>query len=371
MKKQLIMKALFRAAAIALTLSSCKKGNMTPMTTAQFNVSQTNLVADKDGYNAVKIDPDLINAWGLAANEGGIVWVASNRKSLSTIYDTTGQILRPPANIPSANGNLMGKPTGMVFNSSADFGGNKFIFSGEDGTITAWIRDDNATVVANGIPGSAYKGLALATNAGANFLYAANFRVARIDVFDKAFKSVTTNGFKDPNIPAGFAPFNIQTIGGMLYVTYAKLAGPDNEDDSPGAGNGYVDVFKPDGTLVKRFASQGSLNSPWGITHAPAGFAATTETILVGNFGDGKINIFDMNGDFKGQLQANGKAISIEGLWALDFVKMTPTAGSNLYFTAGPGGEAHGLFGFLKTAMVTNTGNNNGDNNGGSGPNGY
>jgi uncharacterized protein (TIGR03118 family) len=368
MKTQLMMKPALMAVATALTIFSCKKGNVTTMPpTTQYNVSQTNLIADAAGFNAAKIDPDLVNAWGLAANQIGIVWVASNHKALSTIYDTTGQTLRLPVRIPS-NGNQTGKPTGMVFNNSSDFGNNKFIFADENGTISAWISNDDAAIVANGGPGAVYKGLALATNAGANFLYAANFKAGKIDVFDKEFKHVDTNGFTDTTIPAGFAPFNVQNIGGMLYVTYAKLAGPDNVNDSPGPGNGYVNIFKPDGTLVKRFASQGPLSSPWGVTHAPAGFAAQTETILVGNFGDGRVNVFDTDGNYKGQLQANGQPLTIEGLWALDFVKPDPAASSSLYFTAGPGGEAHGLFGFLKTSVATNNPNNgNNTNNGSSG----
>ncbi|MEN0053396.1 MAG: TIGR03118 family protein [Mucilaginibacter sp.] len=367
MKKQIITRSAFVATAITLTIFSCKKGGTASMPTTQYNVTQTNLIADAEGYNAAKIDPDLVNAWGLAANQIGIVWVSSNRKALSTIYDTTGQTLRPPVKIPSANGNQPGDPTGMVFNSTADFGSNKFIFANENGSIAAWISNDNAAIVASGGQGAVYKGLALATNAGANFLYAANFKAGKIDVFDREFKQVNTTGFTDPSIPAGFGPFNVQNIGGMLYVTYAKLAGPDNVNDSPAPGNGYVNVFKPDGTLVKRFASQGSLNSPWGITHAPAGFAAPTETILVGNFGDGKINIFDTNGDYMGQLQTAGKPIAIEGLWALDFVKPDPGASSSLYFTAGPAGEKHGLFGFLKTSVITNGNNGNNTNNGSSG----
>lgn len=365
MKKQLITKpALFAVAA--LTVFSCKKNAATaPLPTTQYNVTQTNLVADVDGYNATKIDPDLVNAWGLAANEIGIVWVSSNHKALSTIYDTTGRTLRVPVRVPTVNGNQPGKPTGMVFNNTADFGNNKFIFADENGAISAWIMNDDAAIVASGGQGAVYKGLALAANAGANFLYAANFKAGKIDVFDREFKHVITNGFTDSTIPAGFGPFNIQNIGGMLYVTYAKLAGPDNINDSPAAGNGYVDIFKPDGTLVKRFASQGSLNSPWGIADAPAGFAAETETILVGNFGDGRINVFDTNGNYKGQLQANGKPLTIDGLWALDFVKPNPAAGSSLYFTAGPAGETHGLFGFLKTSMIANSPNNGNNTNGG------
>jgi uncharacterized protein (TIGR03118 family) len=367
MKKQIIIKSSLVACAIACGFCSCKKGTTTPTSNTMYNISQTNLLADAAGNNAAKIDPNLTNAWGIAANPAGIIWVSSNHKSLSTIYDSTGQTLRAPVTIPSVNG-VSGSPTGIVFNGTTDFGGNKFIFDGENGKITAWANGDNALVVASGVNGAVYKGLALAANAGANFLYAADFKTGKIDVFDRNFNRVNSNGFTDPNIPADFAPFNVQNIGGMLYVTYAKHAGPDNVDDSPAPGNGYVDIFKPDGSLVKQFASKGSLNSPWGITHAPAGFAAVTETILVGNFGDGKISIFDMNGGYLGQLQNNGNTISIEGLWALDFLKTTPTADSKLYFTAGQGGEQHGLLGYLKSSVPSNNnGGNNGAGNGGGG----
>jgi len=211
--------------------------------------------------------------------------------------------------------------------------------------------NDNAAEVADHSElGAVYKGLAMATDGNADFLYAANFKGKKIDVLNGEFQYITTKPFTDPNMPDGFGPFNIQNIGGMLYVTYAKLKGPDNEDDDAAPGNGYVDIFKPDGTLVKRFASQGPLNSPWGITHAPAGFAGDTETILVGNFGDGRINVFDLSGNYKGQLASNGKALGIEGLWALDFLKANATAADPLYFTAGPGGEKHGIFGSLKTS---------------------
>ncbi len=303
--KNLIYGKLCLAALSVLTcFFSCKK-NRQPA--PQFNIGQTNLVADVATYGAAKIDTGLRNAWGLAANPTGIVWISSNRDALSTVYDKTGKTLRPPVTIPSVAANQPGAPTGIVFNGSTDFSGNKFIFSGEDGVITAWASGNAAVKVADRSQANAvYKGLAMATDAGANFLYAANFKGGKIDVFDNHFNYVTTKPFLDPAIPAGFGPFNIQNIGGWLYVAYAKQKAPDNMDDQAGPGNGYVDIFKPDGTLIKRFASQGTLNSPWGITHAPAGLAANGETILVGNFGDGRINIFDMNGNYKGQLH-NGE----------------------------------------------------------------
>ncbi len=183
-----------------------------------------------------------------------------------------------------------------------------------------------------------------------NFIYLTDFRHGKIDILDKNFNYVTNNGFHDPNIPAGFAPFNIVNIGGKLFVTYARQKAPDDMDDQKGPGNGYVDIYDPNGTFIKRFASQGTLNSPWGLVDAPAGFADTKETILIGNFGDGRINIFDTQGNFRSQLQSNGQPVSIDGLWAIDFLQSNMGGSPNnpLYFTAGPNEESHGLFGYLK-----------------------
>jgi uncharacterized protein (TIGR03118 family) len=191
----------------------------------------------------------------------------------------------------------------------------------------------------------------MASDGTANFLYLTNFKGGKIDVFNREFNYVTNKPFWDPNIPAGFAPFNIQNIGGKLYVTYAKQKEPDHMDDQAGPGNGYVDIFNPDGTFVKRFASKGELNSPWGIALAPPGFAGQSQTILIGNFGNGRINVFDMQGNHLGALKVQGQNIVIDGLWAIDFLKNNLPGGSPtdpLYFTSGPDGESHGLFGYLQ-----------------------
>jgi uncharacterized protein (TIGR03118 family) len=317
----------------------------------KINVSQVNLVSDTAGYGASIIDTNLANAWGIAAPPNGPIWISANHKGLSTIYDRTGKTLRPPVTIPSATPGEAGAPTGVIFNSTTDFGGSKFIFAGEGGTIAAWTSGNSAVTVADRSSSNAvYKGITMANDGTANFLYLTNFKGGKIDVFDKNFNYVTDKPFLDPGIPAGFAPFNIQNIGGKLYVTYAKLKGPDNEDDQSGPGNGYVDIFSPNGTLVKRFASQGMLNSPWGIALAPAGFADGKQSILIGNFGDGRINVFDMLGNFVGQLQNQGQTLTIEGLWAIDFLENNTGGNANdpLFFTAGPAEESHGLFGYLK-----------------------
>jgi len=317
---------------------------------------QTNIVADVADYQASMLDAKLVNAWGIAINPAGIIWLSSNHAGASTIYDSTGATKLGPVAIPSHGDHFGGSPTGIVFNASADFvipattKSAKFIFVNEDGTISAWSGGDSTLTMADAGNNTVYKGVAIANDGNGNFLYAADFKGRKIDVYDKSWNLVTNKPFADPNIPAGFGPFNIQNIGGKLYVTYAKLQGPDNEDDQPGAGNGYINVFNPDGSLGKRFASQGALNSPWGIAQVPAGNSLPFHSIVVGNFGDGWINLYDSTGVFKGSLQSNGGPIAIPGLWALDFpVNEAPLSDpAKLYFTAGPAAESHGLFGVLK-----------------------
>jgi len=356
MKNLKTMKKVITVASCLVLLIAgfyaCKKDHHAVVVVNTFK--QVNLVADSVSFGAgapATLAPQLLNAWGLAANPNEIIWVSANHTGLSFVFDTTGKA-KLIVTIPSIVDGQPGAPSGMVYNGTADFGGNKFLFASEDGSVAGWGSGSAAVTVANRLQsGAVYKGITIASDGGANFLYVTNFKGGKIDVFDAGFNYVTTKPFVDPGMPAGFAPFNIQNIGNMLYVTYAKQKGPDNMDDQAGPGNGYVDIFKPDGTFVSRFASQGTLNSPWGIALAPAGFAAATQTILIGNFGDGKINIFDMNGNYKGQLlQYNGQVISIDGLWAIDFLKNSTSVSSTdpLYFTAGPSQEAHGLLGYLK-----------------------
>jgi uncharacterized protein (TIGR03118 family) len=341
---------------------ACKKNNN--KTVNQFNINQTNLVADTAGFGAARIDGNLLNAWGLARLPGGPIWISANHSGSSVVYDTTGKTVLSPVIIPSVTPGQPGAPSGMIFNTTTDFGGNKFLFASEEGIVLAWKSGLAAAIVADQSKANAvYKGLAIASDGGNNFLYLANFRQGKIDVFDKNFNLVTGKSFTDPGIPTGFGPFNIQNICGQLYVTYAKLKAPDNMDDQAGFGNGYVDIFNANGTFVKRFAAQGTLNSPWGIALASAGFADSQQSILIGNFGDGRINIFDMSGNYKGQLQNNGQVITIDGLWAIDFLKNNQPGGSPnnpLYFTAGPTGEAHGVFGTLRLYQTTNNVTNSG-----------
>lgn len=332
------------------------------------NFMQVNLVANNATYGASHVDPLLQNAWGLAFSPNGFAWISANGANVSDIYTGEGAMVRPAVMIPSPSGPTGGTPSGVVFNgSSTDFllpaANNqpaRFIFVGEDGIISAWngAAGNNAVVVKDNSATSEYKGLALAMNNGVNYLYATNFRTARIDVFDKNFNQVPM-AFTDPQIPAGFAPFNVSNIDNMLYVTYAKV-GPTG-DDVAGMGNGYVDIYTSGGSLVKRFVSSGQLNSPWGIAKAPATFFGDDtdgdqSIILIGNFGNGHINAYHSNGKFMGELAQHPSPrqprvpIVIDGLWAISFAPATATSidPNRLYFTAGPNDEQDGLFGYIK-----------------------
>lgn len=342
--------ALF-AALTASTLAACSDNNTTTPTLPSA-YEETKLVADDAALGAPTVDANLVNAWGLAFNATGILWVSNNATHTSTLYNGTGVKSPLVVAVPKAGGAAGGAPTGLVFNTTTDFainGGNKalFIFANEDGTIAAWNTGANAAIVADrSTQGAVYKGLAMAVDGGANFLYATNFKQRQVDVFDKSFQFVKS--FTDTSIPAGYAPFGIHTIAGQLWVTFAKQEGPDNVDDQPGVGNGFVDVFNPDGTRVKRFVSNGRLNSPWGVVLAPAGWGSAAGDILIGNFGDGMIGAYDATtGAFKGFLHdASNATISISGLWDLVYGVGNAPA-TSLYFSAGPNGETHGLIGTL------------------------
>jgi len=333
--------------------------------------SQHNLVSDVPGL-ADQTDPNLINPWGLALNATGPFWIADNHTGTGTVYNGAGQPFPTDAplvvNIPAGGtGPGASTPTGQVFNGTPAFEvspGNPalFIFATESGTISGWnpqVDAGNAKLtVDRSASGAVYKGITLGSNASGPLLYAANFGAATIDVFDGNFQPTTVSGgFIDPNLPAGFAPFNIKRIGRKLYVTYA-VQDSSKHDDVSGAGNGFVNIFDADGTLVQRLVSNGPLNSPWGITLAPDFFGDYSNTLLVGNFGDGSVNAFDpFTGNYLGVLQdSNGNPISISGLWALQFGNGHNGGDANtLYFTAGISGggsvEDHGLLGSIQVAQ--------------------
>jgi uncharacterized protein (TIGR03118 family) len=309
------------------------------------------------------VDASLRNSWGIAFNPNGAVWIADNKTNTSTLYDGTGTKTPlgpfPEVHLPSGtNGDAA--PTGIVFNASTDFnitqGGTTapaaFIFAGENGTIMGWsptINLGNAFVAYDDKAGGAiYKGLALAQDGQGNFLYATDFHNAKIDIFDKTFTRVKLSGsFQDPNLPQGYAPFGIRNIQGDLYVTFAKQDA-DRGDDEPGVGFGFVDVFDANGNLIRRVATRGLLNAPWGIALAPADFGKFSNRLLVSNFGDGTIDAFDpATGTFLGQLRAtNGQVLKIDGLWGLSFGNgLLAQPANSLFFTSGPGREQHGLYG--------------------------
>jgi hypothetical protein len=311
------------------------------------------MVGSKAGAAAVT-DPNLVNAWGLSYSPAGPFWIGDNGTGVSTVYNGSGAIIPLVVKIPAASGGSNGPTTGQVFNGSADFkigGGSpaNFIFVSEDGIVSAWNGGTDAAVVADrSAAGAVYKGLAIANDGSANFLYATNFGTNTIDVFDGTY--TYTKSFTDPGIPAGFSPFGIQAIDGLLYVTYAKK-NVATGDDVAGVGNGYVDVFSPTGTLVQRLVSNGNLNSPWGLAKAPTGFGASANALLVGNFGDGLIHVYDIStGAALGVINGpTGTPLAIDGLWALAFGNGGAAGPVNtLYFTAGPNGETEGLFGSVK-----------------------
>jgi uncharacterized protein (TIGR03118 family) len=228
----------------------------------------------------------------------------------------------------------------------------------EDGTISGWrpALGTTAEVLQIGSSANVYKGTTEATIAGHSYLYAANFRAGSIDVLKGDPGAPDLAGhFTDPNLPAGYAPFNIQLLGGKLYVTYALQDG-NKKDDVPGAGHGFVSVFDTQGNFLGRVATAGTLDSPWGLAIAPLSFGQFASDLLVGNFGDGHINAFDLLTDtFVGQLLAlNGTELTIDGLWALTVGNGFNAGSSNkLYFSAGPDGETNGLFGVITASSAT------------------
>jgi uncharacterized protein (TIGR03118 family) len=339
--------------------------------------AQTNLVSDIPGL-ATHTDPNLHNPWGTSVGPGSAIWVSDNETGVTTLYDGAGNPQPAPGNgqlvvaipaPPSAGAGAVGAPTGQAFNTfdpaSSDFvvsqagasGPSFFLFATENGTIAGWnphvdethavIAVDRSTATDDaGDVGAVYKGLTLVTTPAGKLLYASNFSFGMVDVFDSHFNLV--NSFTDPTVPAGFAPFGIHNIGGNLYVTFAKQDA-DKHDDVARRGNGFVDVFAPTGDLLQRLVSRGMLDSPWAVTLAPPTFGVFGGEILVGNFGDGRINVYDpSSGEFLGRLSSSKGPITIPGLWGLRFAPATQGAGPNsLYFTAGINGEADGLFGVI------------------------
>jgi uncharacterized protein (TIGR03118 family) len=333
---------------------------------------QHNLVSDQPGQ-ADRTDTNLLNPWGIAMSGTSPFWISDNHAGLSTLYNSTGGIQSLMVTLPAPPGSTNpAAPTGVLFNGTTNFavtgGPARFIFATEDGTIIGWNSGPNAEIkVDNSAAEAIYKGIAMGIDGTTNLLYAANFHAATVDVFDSSFKPVVMPGaFIDPTIPTNFAPFDIAALNNRLLVTYA-MQDENKEDDSPGPGHGFIDVYDFGGHFQFRLISAGPLNSPWGMAIAPAGFGAFPGALLVGNFGDGAINAFTpTNGTFLGSLQdSSGKPLSIGGLWALQFGNGRQGGDTNvLYFTAGPDKEQHGLFGsiaplgYLHITQATTTNGN-------------
>ena len=309
---------------------------------------QTNLVSDVPGLANVT-DPNLKNPWGVSFSTTSPFWVSDQGSGKSTLYNGAGAIVQLVVTIPG--GAPPSGPTGQVNNSSTGFNVNgtpaSFIFDTLNGTIAAWngSAGTNAVQMA-ATPGAIYTGLAQASSGGSPFLYAAD-STGHIHVFDSNWTNVTgttfAGKFVDPSPQPGFVPFNIQTIGSSLYVTYAQLT-----PMGTGLPGGYIDVFDTSGNFMKRFTSDGPLFAPWGLTLAPAGFGSFGDDLLVGNFGNGEILVYDpTTGAFVSTINGtNGLPLVNPFLWALE----TRTAGAGVdlnavYFTAGINNQADGLFG--------------------------
>src|SRR6266542_5062656 len=304
-------------ATVSLALTAFVCANREPRVTASSEITvkarinapgpsqfyaQHNLISDVDGV-ADHTDSNVVNAWGLDAGPTTPWWISDNGTGKTTLYNVSTGTIVNTFTVPGAGG-AQGNPTGLVFNGGPGFVINngagtsaaRFIFASEDGTISAFRGNPIITVVPNAdapAHGAIYKGLAIDSRTAGTQLYATDFHNGKIDVFDTSFHLITLAGtFTDPNLPAGFAPFGIQNIGGTLYVTYA-LQDEDAEDDVPGPGNGFVDAYDLSGNLIGRVASADELNSPWGLALAPEGFGRFSGDLLVGNFGDGRITAFE------------------------------------------------------------------------------
>jgi uncharacterized protein (TIGR03118 family) len=351
------------------------------------SLSDTALVSNKMGVvgTPTTIDANLSNPWGMATGPGLPFWVADNNSNVVTLYNGDGQIQTHTVTgatdagiaIPPEAPNVAADVTGAVFTDKGAFSiptpkgqeAAQFVFDGEAGTLAAWAADSGAGAVtvyddaiANGAEHAVYKGLALGSVNGQTFLYATDLHNSKVDVFDTSFTKPTAmqGKFVDPTMPAGFAPFGIAAVNDQLFVTFAKQDDAKH-DEVGGAGMGYVDAFDFSGNFVFRFASADVLNAPWGIAVAPAGFGSVGGDVLVGNFGDGKVNVFAPDGTqlatSMGALTvSNGGPVSIPGLWALKFGNGDSDKPLNtLFYTAGFANQTDGVFGSITVSTAPPT----------------
>ncbi|MDH2416521.1 TIGR03118 family protein [Nocardioides sp. CER19] len=357
----MVVKQSLMGAAVAVLLGGMFAGPAGAHSSLRVDTfQQQNLVSDQPGV-ATLTDPDLVNSWGISRGPNSAVWVSDNGADVSTLY--TGAVgSTPVSKVPLVVSVPGGAPTGQVFNDTTAFqvpGTTQsalFIFAGEHGDLSAWnpaVSPRTAAVSVGHVPGAVFKSLALVHTHRGPRLLAADFHGNRIDVFNERFHGVRTapGAFRDRSLPRGYAPFNIAEVGGRVFVTYA-LRDAQGEDDVAGAGHGFVDVYSDGGAFLRRFASRGVLNSPWGMTIAPQGFGHVSGDLLVGNFGDGRIHAFDpRTGSLRATLRnTSGRPLTIEGLWAL--VVGNPVAGGTdaVWFSSGPDDEEHGLVGLLRLA---------------------
>ncbi|MHA6763857.1 TIGR03118 family protein [Streptacidiphilus sp. PAMC 29251] len=355
--------ALAAAVTVTVALTTAGSASASPHQdshgpAAAHGVTRTDLVSDQPG-KAQLTDPNLVNAWGLSRGPNTPLWVSNAGTMTSTLYN--GAVDGSPvAAVPAASPLVVkipgGPVTGQTFNGSTGFAvpgtttPAAFLFATVGGTIAAWTgANGTQAVTAATVPGAAYTGLTLATSPFGPLLLAADFHDNRVDVFNSSFQRLDVSGlFRDPSVPRNYAPFNVQVLGGNVYVTYAQQDA-NKQFDVAGAGHGFVDEFTSYGTLVKRIASRGVLDSPWGLVIAPSSFGRFSGDLLVGNFGNGTIHAFDpATGRFAGTLtDTRGHTVRIDKLWGLITGDAVAGGPNSVWFSAGPDKETHGLLGIL------------------------